>query len=123
MLSSKDDTATVQVLGKVISGEIIPVYSNVIIKEYRKVLSRKKFGFSGETIEYLISSVEKYGILVDPTLSGVALPDMKDVPFYEVVLEKRDEGSYLVTGNTKHFPKEPFIVTPRELLDILSSKT
>lgn len=123
LLSSKDDTATVQVLGKVISGEIIPVYSNVIIKEYREVLSRKKFGFSGETIEYLISSVEKYGILVDPTPSGVALPDMKDVPFYEVVLEKRDEGSYLVTGNTKHFPKEPFIVTPRELLDILSIET
>lgn len=123
LLSSKDDTATVQVLGKVISGEIIPVYSNVIIKEYREVLSRKKFGFSSETIEYLISSVEKYGILVDPTPSGVALPDIKDVPFYEVVLEKRDEGSYLVTGNTKHFPKEPFIVTPRELLDILSIET
>lgn len=41
LLSSKDDTATVQVLGKVISGEIISVYSNVIIEEYREVLSRK----------------------------------------------------------------------------------
>ena len=30
LLSSKDDTATVQVLGKVIIGEIIPVYSNLI---------------------------------------------------------------------------------------------
>jgi predicted nucleic acid-binding protein len=39
--SSKDDTATVQVLGKVITGEIVPVYSNVITKEYREVLSRK----------------------------------------------------------------------------------
>lgn len=44
---------------------------------------------------------------------------MKEVPFYEVVLEKRDEEAYLVTGNTKHFPKESFVVTPRELLDIL----
>lgn len=32
LLSSKDDTATVQVMGKVISGEIIPVYSNDITK-------------------------------------------------------------------------------------------
>ena len=55
LLSSKDDTATVQVLGKVITGEIIPVYSNVITKEYREVLSRKKFGFSGDLIEYLMS--------------------------------------------------------------------
>ena len=122
LLSSKDDTATVQVLGKVITGEIIPVYSNVITKEYREVLSRKKFGFSGDLIEYLMSAVEKYGILVDPSPSGIALPDMKDVPFYEVVLEKRDDNAYLVTGNIKHFPKEPFIVTPRELLDILNNK-
>ena len=62
--SSKDDTATVQVLGKVITGEIIPVYSNVITKEYREVLSRRKFGFSGDLIEYLMSAIEKYGILV-----------------------------------------------------------
>ena len=121
LLSSKDDAATVQVLGKVINGEIISVYSNVIIKEYREVLSRKKFGFSGETITYLLSAVEKYGILVDPVPSGITLPDMKDVPFYEVVLEKRDDKAYLVTGNIKHFPKKPFIVTPRELLDILNN--
>ena len=122
LLSSKDDTATVQVLGKVITGEIIPVYSNVITKEYREVLSRKEFGFSGELIEYLMSAIEKYGILLDPSPSGITLPDMKDVPFYEVVLEKRDDNAYLVTGNIKHFPKEPFVVTPRELLDILSGK-
>ena len=95
LLSSKDDTATVQVVSKVISGEIIPVYSNVITKEYREVLSRKKFGFSGNTIEYLLSAIEKYGILVDPAPSGTILPDMKDLPFYEVVLEKRDDNTYL----------------------------
>ena len=122
LLSGKDDSATVQVLAKVISGEITPVYSNAITKEYRDVLSRKKFRFSLVTIEYLLSAIEKYGILVDPSPSGILLPDMKDVPFYEVVLEKRDDNAYLVTGNIKHFPKEPFIVTPRELLEIISRK-
>lgn len=121
LLSSKDDTATVQILKKVISGEIISVYSNVIIKEYKEVLSRKKFGFSGETIEYLLSALEKYGILVEPSPSGIILPDMKDLPFFEVILEKHDDNAYLVTGNIRHFPKEPFVVTPRELLDILSN--
>ena len=120
LLSSKDDSATVQVLGKVLNGEIVPVYSNVITKEYREVLARKKFGFSGGMINYLLSAIEKYGILVDPSASGIVLPDMKDVPFYEVVLEKRKDGAYLVTGNIKHFPKEPFIVTPRELLEIIN---
>ena len=42
LLSSKDNTATVQLVRKVIGGEIIPVYSNVITKECREVLSRKK---------------------------------------------------------------------------------
>lgn len=73
-------------------------------------------------IDYLLSAIEKYGILVSTLPSGIVLPDMKDLPFYEVVLEKRDDGAYLVTGNIKHFPKEPFVVTPRELLDILDKK-
>ena len=58
--------------------------------------------------------------MVDPSPSGIILPDMKDLPFYEVVLEKREDNTYPVTGNIKHFPKEPFVVTPRELLDILN---
>ena len=48
------------------------------------------------------------------------LPDPKDVVFYAIVMEKRkEEDTYLVTGNIKHFPMVPFVVTPREMLDIL----
>lgn len=119
LLSSNDDAATVRVLEMVFSGEIIPVYSSSITKEYGEVLYRKKFGFEEGMVEYLLSAIEKYGIMVTPSPSGMILPDMKDLPFYEVVLEKREDGAYLVTGNIKHFPKEPFIVTPRELLEAL----
>ncbi len=59
LLSSKDDTATVQVVSKVLKGEIIPIYSNAIVKEYRVVLSRKKFGFSDNSVNYLLSSMVK----------------------------------------------------------------
>ena len=46
---------------------------------------------------------------------------MKDLPFYEVVMEKRQtDDAYLVTGNQKHFPNRTFIVTPKEMLDILN---
>lgn len=123
MLSSRDDAATVQVVGKMLQGVIIPIYSNAITKEYREVLRRRRFGFSVELVDYLLSALEMYGILVDPSPSGVVLPDIKDVPFYEVVLAKRDDAAYLVTGNIKHFPREPFIVTPRELLNILEESS
>jgi len=44
---------------------------------------------------------------------------MDDLVFYEVVMEKRDDDAYLITGNTKHFPVCNFIVTPSEMIQIL----
>ena len=120
MLAKNNDSATVQVVGKVFSGEITPVFSLEILKEYREVLSRKKFNFAHETVDYFLSVIEHFGILVDPSPTGEILPDMKDLPFYEVVMDKKDNGAYLVTGNLKHFPEKDFIVTARELLDILN---
>ena len=49
------------------------------------------------------------------------MPDMDDLVFYEVVMEKRDDGAYLVTGNTRHFPKRSYIVTPAEMMEVLDA--
>lgn len=122
LLAKKSDSATVQVIERIIKGEIIPVYSNEIMNEYHEVLSRKKFKFSPELITFFLSAIEKFGILAEPSETGITLPDMKDLPFYEVVMEKRDDNAYLVTGNLKHFPEREFIVTARQLLDILDKE-
>lgn len=84
--------------------------------------AEENFIFSEELVSTFLGAVEKFGELVSPSPSGMLLPDMKDLPFYEVVLEKReaDENTYLVTGNMKHFPQEPFIVTAKQMMDILS---
>ena len=82
LLSKNESAATVQVMVQLISSRITPVYSNEIIAEYREVLSRKRFRFPTEQINYLLSAIEKFGILVTPTPTGVVLPDMKDLPFY-----------------------------------------
>ena len=120
LLSGNETAATVQIVANLIAGKIIPVYSTEIMQEYREVLSRPKFKFSAEMISYLLSAIDKYGILVEPASMDIVLPDMEDLPFYEVVMEKRSDNAYLVTGNLKHFPKEPFIVTARQMLDILN---
>lgn len=63
------------------------------------------------------------GIFVDAKDTGIILKDPKDVVFYEIVMEKRkSDEAFLVTGNIKHFPTEPYIVTPREMLTILESE-
>ena len=122
LLSKNEDAATVRVLNRLFGEEIGFLYSNAIESEYKEVLNRPKFDFSKENIEYLLGAIRQFGILIDPKTTNIVLNDMKDLPFYELVLEKRKDNAYLVTGNIKHFPKEPFIVTPRELLDILDKE-
>jgi len=122
LISSHPDAATVQVIGKLFSGEFISLYSKEILKEYNEVLRRDRFKFSEKTVSTLLGVIEKYGEKIVPSPTGESLPDMKDLPFYEVVMEKRDEYAYLVTGNMKHFPNRPFIVTPNEFLELLKRK-
>jgi len=101
-------------------GIIIPLFNKKILHEYRLVLSRPKFGLSVEIVEDIINSIEKKGINVDETPLEIELPDPSDKVFFEVVMEERKkEDAYLVTGNMKHFPIKPFIVTPRQMLDIV----
>ena len=57
--------------------------------------------------------------MMDSSLFGLAnfFSDPKDVVFYEVAMSKKD--AFLVTGNQKHFPKSPIVVTPAEMVEIL----
>ena len=122
LLSDKEDAATVQVVKKIISGEIVPIYSHDIAHEYKIVLNRRKFKFSREKIDFLLNSIFYFGIFFEPVLYDFALPDVNDLPFYLVAAQNQDKNSFLVTGNLKHFPAEPFIVTPRQLIDILKKE-
>lgn len=121
LISSHDDAATVQVVNKLFTAEFIPLYSKAIMDEYSNVLHRKKFHFSDEAINDFLLFIKQNGILINPNDSGEILPDMKDLPFYEAVLEKQREGAYLVTENVKHFPHKPFVVTPNKMLEILGN--
>lgn len=101
-------------------GSIVPVLNNSIVAEYREVLSRPKFHLSDEIINDVLDTINENGLYVDAEELDIELPDPKDRVFYEVVMEERkEEDAYLVTGNIKHFPAKPFIVTPRQMLDII----
>lgn len=103
-----------------LEGFIIPVLNKEIVDEYRAVLARPKFGLDDKIIIDIIDSLENVGFYVDAETIDIELPDSKDRVFYEVVMEERkEEEAYLVTGNIKHFPDKPFIVTPRQMLDVI----
>ena len=119
LLSRYSDSATVQVMDRLLEGEIVPIFSEEILQEYNDVLKRKQFHFSPDIVDALLDYLRIHGQVIVPDSTGAVLPDRKDIPFYEVVMDKQDEGAYLVTGNLKHYPRENFIVTPREMIEIL----
>lgn len=119
LISKHADSATVVVLSSVFSEDVTPIYNEDILNEYATVLRRKKFNFSEEFINETISSIIDKGIHSDRINSGDILPDPKDLVFYEVALSV--EESFLVTGNLKHFPKKPFIVSPAEMVEIIEA--
>lgn len=117
LLSRFKDSATVTLMQLLILGDIIPVYNDEILEEYYTVLTRAKFGFSAALVDEMLQVIRKFGINSSRKETYDQIPDPKDVVFYEVTLSV--DGAFLVTGNTKHFPKRPFVVTPAEMLQIV----
>ena len=106
----------------VFDGSIIPILNERIVNEYRNVLLRPKFHLTEDIVNDVLGSIKSQGIYVEAETIDMELPDPNDTVFYEVVMEKRKtEDTYLVTGNIKHFPQKSFIVTPREMIDIILS--
>ena len=78
-------------------------------------------GYDRENLYFNVESVKRKDE-VEPETSGMSLPDIKDLPFYDLGLEASKKGAYLVTGNIKHFPSDTFIVTPRQFIEMLNEK-
>ena len=120
LLTKRTDTATAKVVDAISRGDIIPLYNEEILKEYDEVLHRRKFSFSEGRIRRILMMIRQFGLAVNPCPTGEILVDMDDLVFYEVVMEKREDDAYLITGNLRHFPVRDFIVTPAEMMDIIA---
>ena len=116
----KRDSIPNEIVQMSLNGPIIPLLNEEIINEYQDVLLRNKFGFSEETIKTFIEELMKRGVFLDRTQADELFSDQDDVVFYEIVLTARTAtNAYLITGNKKHFPIKPFVVTPNEMLQIM----
>ena len=118
-LSRHNDSATVLLLDCLFKGTIIPIYNDEILNEYYVVLTRSKFKIAKDKIDAVLTEIKTKGIHSERINSGETLPDAKDLVFYEVALSRED--SFLVTGNLKHFPKKPFVVSPAEMVEIINT--
>ena len=120
LITRNENSPTVQILRFLANGNIVPVYSEDIVKEYNEVLRRAKFKLSESLIINLLKDIMDNGLKITELAEVTeTMPDPKDIVFYAVTLSAQDKDAFLVTGNGKHFPEKPFVVTPSELVEIL----
>ncbi|MCR5685653.1 MAG: putative toxin-antitoxin system toxin component, PIN family [Lachnospiraceae bacterium] len=122
LLTKNPNSATVKILYAIVNGDIVPLYNHEIYAEYEEVLRRAKFPFCEDRIQGILRLIRQYGITVTPSPTGEMLTDPDDLVFYEIVMEKREDDAFLVTGNKKHFPEREFIVTPAEMMTIIEGE-
>ena len=117
MITHNSDSATVKVLEQVVKGRIVPLFNDEILLEYQEVLHRDKFNLREDDILNMLDLLVDNGCWAGRRSTDFPYPDADDFVFFEVAMSK--EGTFLVTGNTKHFPKVPTVVSPAEMLEII----
>ena len=90
-------------------------YSPAIIEEYKRVLSYERLNLSDAKQIRAVNTIEKNGVCVQPETSDIPMPDESDRIFYDTA---KAVNAYLITGNLKHYPEEPQIVTPARFVEI-----
>jgi putative PIN family toxin of toxin-antitoxin system len=99
-------------LNSVLDRKMLMYYSAPVIAEYWDVLFRPAFGFDHWRVNRLLDALEEIGILETPPVSDTPMADETDRAFFDLASAA---GAFLVTGNLKHYPKEPFVVTPSDM--------
>jgi len=123
LITRNESSPTVRILRFLADGKIVPVSSDEIVKEYGEVLRREKFKLPERIIKNLLNDITDNGLKITEIQEVYdPLPDPKDVVFYAVTLSAQDKDAFLVTGNGRHFPEKPFVVTPSELVEILKEE-
>ena len=113
-----------KVLLSVFNSETRPLLNAEIIAEYRDVLAREKFHFPAETVDIVMNRLAAVSMNINAAEGEFPeITDPKDRCFFAVTMTGRlSEDALLVTGNIRHFPAKPFVVTPAQFVAMLEAK-
>lgn len=119
LLTHHKEASTAKVVELLLEGGFIPLYDENIIEEYEEVLHRAKFNLLSGVADSLISFIVEHGIETSRSAFVESMPDEDDRVFYEVALS--NEESFLVTGNLKHYPQTPKVVSPTDFVNMIKN--
>ena len=120
LISKNSEAATVKLMRLLFEKGFVPMYDADIIAEYKDVLYRSKFPILPNVADALIGYIIEYGVEATRMDFKEPMPDEDDRVFYEVSLSNED--SFLVTGNLKHYPVSPKVVTPADFVSRIDKK-
>jgi len=103
------------IVNLVFMDKIIPCFNLHILNEYRAVLSRPRLTFSAGQVDKLLAEISGRGLLVTVSPSTIKMPDETDRKFYDTA---RICEAYLITGNSRHYPNDPLVISPARFLEI-----
>lgn len=119
----KADSIPGLIIQLIYENTITPLLNEEILEEYIEVLTRNKFNIPEEKIRKEISAIKEKSIFLEREQCLEELIDKDDVVFFEIVMSARNTmDAYLITGNMKHYPIRNYIVTPREMIDIIEKE-
>lgn len=119
-ISKNPESPTKKIVELILSGAITLLYDEDILAEYNEVLKRKKFHIDAADVDAIIAYMRTFGLPTNRTPFAESMPDESDRVFFEITLTA--EESFLVTGNLKHYPQLPQVVTPAEFLELIKSE-
>jgi putative PIN family toxin of toxin-antitoxin system len=111
-----------KVLELVASRRLALFASPEVLAEYQEVLLRPKLGLEPGAVNKLLKEIRQAAKLVRVKQRGSVSPDEADNRFLECA--EAAQADFLVTGNTRHFPKQyktTKVVNTREFLNTLRS--
>lgn len=118
----KNGTPPRSVVRGLYSGDLVALYDQRILNEYRDVLVRPKLTriHLPDAMD-LLNIIDTHGEELEGGHCALQLPDPSDQPFADVAFTGKAE--LLITGNVRDFPVGDLIrvVTPRQWLDIKAS--
>jgi putative PIN family toxin of toxin-antitoxin system len=110
------DGVPAHIVRMVLTQQLTICYDYRIFEEYADVLRRQNLA----DIHDLLDGLKNGAISIAAKPADIAFSDETDRKFYEVAKEC---GAILITGNGRHYPDEPFIMTARAFLAYLSSNS
>jgi len=110
-----------QVMKMVLGRKAELCYNSTILSEYENVMLRPKFSriINSGNVRRFINLIRNIGVSFDTVPSTITLPDESDRIFFDTA---RGSGSILISGNKKHFPKKPFIMSPADFFEWLKDE-